>query len=92
MILYYLIALGVLSLITFILFGVDKAKSKGQGGRIPEITLLSFAALGGSLGALLGRVLFRHKTNGKNKFHFAAVTFGSLLIHAVAGLLLLLYV
>ena len=57
-----LIVLAAVNLFTFILYGVDKLKAKRGAWRIPEATLLLAAALGGSLGALLGMELFRHKT------------------------------
>ena len=57
--LYVLIALNLLS---FTLFGLDKGFAKRHTRRIPEKTLLWAAALGGSVGALLGMLLFRHKT------------------------------
>ena len=40
----------------------DKFKAKKNRWRIPERTLLLIAALGGSVGSLLGMYLFRHKT------------------------------
>ena len=40
----------------------DKYKAMKKVWRIPEATLLGLAAIGGSLGAWLGMVLFRHKT------------------------------
>lgn len=58
--------LAVLNLLTFAIFGVDKAaaadKVRGGRSRVPERALLTLAALGGSPGALLARPLFRHKT------------------------------
>ena len=57
-----LIVLAIVNLTAFILYGVDKAKAKRGAWRIPEATLLLVAALGGSVGALLGMELFRHKT------------------------------
>lgn len=56
---------GLLSLITFLLFGADKLKALAKKRRIPERTLLLLAWLGGSFGALPAMVLFHHKTNGK---------------------------
>ncbi|MDI9237327.1 DUF1294 domain-containing protein [Lysobacter sp. LF1] len=47
---------------TVLLFGYDKAIAGGRRRRIPERTLLGFALLGGSPGALLAMGLFRHKT------------------------------
>ena len=66
----YLAVCGAMSLLTFLLYGADKLKAMGKRRRIPELTLLTFAALGGALGALLGMLLFRHKTNFKRKPHF----------------------
>ena len=40
----------------------DKRKAKRGAWRIPEATLMCVALLGGSIGALLGMKLFRHKT------------------------------
>lgn len=55
--------LVVLNLATFVIFGVDKWKSKhATRRRIPERNLLLSAALGGSIGALLGMKVFHHKT------------------------------
>jgi uncharacterized membrane protein YsdA (DUF1294 family) len=41
---------------------MDKYKAKKNLWRIPEATLMGVAAIGGSLGAILGMRLFRHKT------------------------------
>lgn len=41
---------------------IDKQKAKKRRWRIPEATLLTVAALGGSLGSLAGMYLFHHKT------------------------------
>lgn len=54
--------LGVLSLLALIFYGVDKAKAKANAWRISEKTLLGAGFFGGSVGALLGMKLFRHKT------------------------------
>ncbi len=59
---YVIAALLLINLLAFTLYGVDKAKAKRGAWRIPEATLLLAAALGGSLGALLGMEFFRHKT------------------------------
>lgn len=52
----------IASVVAFALFGIDKAKAKRKQWRIPEKVLLTAAALGGGLGALLGMQIFRHKT------------------------------
>lgn len=48
--------------IAFVLMGLDKGRAKGQKWRIPEKVLFLSAALGGSIGAMLGMSFFRHKT------------------------------
>ena len=59
---YYLIGINLL---TFLIHGIDKWKAKKDKWRIPEATLLMLAALGGSIGALLGMSVFHHKTRHK---------------------------
>ena len=41
---------------------VDKQKARRGVWRIPEATLLGIAVFGGSIGAIAGMYLFRHKT------------------------------
>lgn len=60
--LYYLIAINP---ITFFAFGIDKRKAEKGAWRTKESTLLGLAAIGGSVGALLGMNAFRHKTKHK---------------------------
>lgn len=66
MLLKYLLAINVL---TFVVYGVDKWKARQGRWRVPEATLLGLAALGGSAGAWVAMLLFRHKTK-KNKFRY----------------------
>jgi uncharacterized membrane protein YsdA (DUF1294 family) len=40
----------------------DKHKARRGAWRIPEVTLMGVALIGGSLGAIAGMYLFRHKT------------------------------
>ena len=54
--------LAAVNLATLAVYGIDKAKAKRGAWRIPERTLFLLPLLGGSLGALLGMQLFRHKT------------------------------
>ena len=42
--------------------GADKWKARHDNWRVPEKTLFLSAILGGSVGALAGMYLFRHKT------------------------------
>lgn len=57
-----LIYLLITNALTFLLMLTDKRRARKNAWRIPESTLLGVAALGGSLGAVLGMRLFRHKT------------------------------
>lgn len=85
----YLITCGVMSLIAFVAFAIDKAAAADDRRRIPEITLLTLAALGGGVGAMVGKILLRHKSNAKRKLHFAIVLTTSALLQ-VAFLIFLL--
>ena len=58
----YGIYIGVLSLITFIVYGIDKIKAKYGVYRISEKTLLTLSMLGGAVGGYIAMNLFRHKT------------------------------
>ena len=57
-----LIYLAAVNLLLFALMGTDKARAKRHARRISEATLFFFAFVGGSLGGVLGMVVFRHKT------------------------------
>lgn len=73
------LALNCLSLI---LFGIDKALAKTGRRRVSEKALLIVTALAASPGALLGMVLFNHKTS-KPKFRYGVPAL--LLAHAAAA-------
>ena len=55
----YLIVINALG---FLFMLIDKQKAKKNLWRIPEAHLMWTAALGGSVGSLIGMYLFRHKT------------------------------
>ena len=57
-----LIYLAVINIAAFILYGIDKQKARNHQWRISEACLICVAVLGGSVGALLGMFVFRHKT------------------------------
>lgn len=56
------IIFGVLSVITFFMYGVDKFKAQRGKWRISEKTLLISSFIGGAVGGFLAMQLFRHKT------------------------------
>ena len=64
--LYYLIAINI---VTFIVYGIDKVKAMKGKWRISEATLLLLAIIGGSVGAWLGMKTWHHKTMHK-KFKY----------------------
>ncbi len=51
-----------ISLVTFLTYGYDKLIAGSGRTRVPERVLLALAFAGGTLGALAGMWLFRHKT------------------------------
>lgn len=63
---YYLLGINA---VTFIVYGIDKYKAKKAKWRIPEVTLLLLAVLGGSIGAWMGMKVWHHKTMYK-KFKY----------------------
>ena len=63
---YYLM---VINIVTFLVYGIDKIKAKQGSWRISEATLLIFAVIGGSIGAMLGMKVWHHKTMHK-KFKY----------------------
>ncbi len=77
---YYLLAVAALSVIAFLLYGIDKLKAKAKRWRIPEATLLGIGILGGAPGALLGMMAWRHKTL---HWYFWAVNFIGLAVIAL---------
>ena len=58
-IILYVVAVNVVS---FLMMGIDKRKAVKRAFRIPESTLFVLAIIGGSIGAIVGMHLFRHKT------------------------------
>ena len=75
-----IIYLIFISFITFFIFGIDKSKAKNNKERIKEKTLLFYTAFGGALGAFIGRIIFRHKTD---KIYFSMTIYFSLLLEIV---------
>ena len=84
LLMWYLI---VINIVTWIAFGLDKWKAKTGKWRIPERTLLLLALIGGSLGALAGMIMFRHKTRKAKFFISVPVMF---VLHCVIVAVLLI--
>ena len=70
-----------INITTFILFGVDKGLAKSlKSLRIPEIVLHIYTILGGVLGQIAGRIIFRHKISREKRRPFdIALVIGVLL-------------
>lgn len=60
----YLISIN---LISFLAMYIDKKRAEKNEWRIKEVTLLTLALIGGSIGGIAGMYTFRHKTQ-KPKF------------------------
>ena len=59
---FILLYLLLINAAGFLFMLADKWKAKKNRWRIPEATLMTVAALGGSIGSLLGMYTVRHKT------------------------------
>ncbi len=68
--------LGLLSLITFITYGIDKLKAKNGSWRISEKALLFLSIFGGAFGGYAGMCLFRHKTSREHWYFSLLNVFG----------------
>jgi len=74
--------LAIASVVTFVLYGFDKAQAKRGGGRVPEAVLHWLALAGGFPGGWAGRTVFRHKTK---KGFFVFILAVSTAIHLGLG-------
>jgi uncharacterized membrane protein YsdA (DUF1294 family) len=54
--------LAAVNMVTLGCYGLDKYSSIGRHARMPEALLHILAAVGGTPGAFVGQVVFRHKT------------------------------
>ena len=59
---YFAIYLLIVNAAGFLLMLIDKRKAIRHRWRIPEKTLFLTAAIGGSIGSIIGMYTFRHKT------------------------------
>ena len=72
------IYLIILNIITFLIMGIDKYLAIKKKYRISEFHLLKLTLFGGSVGSLLGMIIFRHKTK---KMKFLIIIPLSIIIH-----------
>ena len=59
---WYVSLLIALSIVTFLLYGLDKRRAQSGGERVPELVLHGSALAGGVVGGGVGRSVFHHKT------------------------------
>ena len=89
---FWALALSVvylaLSLVTFVLWGIDKRRAILGRWRIRERTLLGLMIAGGAFGGYAGMCLFHHKTR---ELVFLVTAYLTLALHTVAMAALLLY-
>ena len=61
--------LVAINAVSFVVYGLDKQRAKRSRWRISESALLALALAGGSIGAWMGMLVWRHKTKHK-KFRY----------------------
>jgi len=70
----------LLSAITFCFYGWDKRQARKNNWRTPESRLHLLSLLGGWPGAMMGRRIFRHKTQ---KLSFKLVIWLAAILHLI---------
>jgi uncharacterized membrane protein YsdA (DUF1294 family) len=75
-----LLWLAAVNVTAFAAFGLDKKLAQNGSRRISENTLLWLALVGGSIGAVGGQQLFRHKTR---KEPFRSLLYGIVVLQTV---------
>jgi uncharacterized membrane protein YsdA (DUF1294 family)/cold shock CspA family protein len=78
---------GALSLVTFGIYGYDKAQAQNNGPRVPEAVLHLLGLLGGTPGAFVAMRMFHHKTS---KQSFQTVFWLTVAVQLVVLVILLL--
>ena len=76
----------IASYITTILYAYDKQSASTNSPRLSEYYALVMTALGGSFGAIIGTVLFDHKSQMSRKWYYLIM----LIVSTVVQVLILL--
>ena len=79
--------LVLLSIITFIAYGVDKKKAINKKYRTKEKTLLGLSFFGGAFGGYPAMLIFRHKTKGEH-WYFTVINLLGLAVHITLMILI----
>lgn len=74
----YGLAWIIMSLITYVLYYLDKKRAIKKQWRTPETTLLMTSFLLGSVGGLFGLYQIRHKNK---HWYFVVINWGSFMLH-----------
>ena len=75
------IYLAAVNAVSFAAYGIDKRRAQKRLHRIPEAELLGLAFIGGSVGALAGMLIYRHKTK---HLKFTLLVPAFIIIHSAA--------
>jgi len=78
---WVLVVYLVTSILSFVVYAVDKRASTTGGWRISESSLLALGIIGGWPGAILGQQVFRHKTR---KIGFRSAFWGTIVLNVLA--------
>lgn len=82
---YWILFMGIWNIVVFLLYGIDKWKAKHNRWRISETCLLGTAFCFGGIGAVMGMIVFHHKTR-KWKFKIFVPVFVVLQIAVIYGI------
>lgn len=82
----YLWNLAIASFINVILYAYDKRLADTHFPRFCEYYMIVFTALGGAFGAIVGMVLFNHKSNMSKKWYFLIGLLGATLVQTIMAL------
>ena len=80
-----LIVVGIMSLITYMAYAMDKKKAEKGKWRTKEKTLLLMSVFFGAIGGIIAMYTKRHKNK---HWYFVFVNFVSLIIHLIIAYLL----
>ncbi|NHZ71762.1 MAG: DUF1294 domain-containing protein [Aquificales bacterium] len=87
---FYWVWLIAINITTFLLFGIDKGMAKTINSlRIPEVVLHIYTLLGGIIGHVLARLVFRHKISREKRRPFDIVLLVSIVLQLGLAYLLL---
>lgn len=83
---FLVIYIVLINVVTFFVYGFDKHRAQSRRRRISERTLLTLAAMGGSIGAWMAMRSFRHKTqHAKFKYGVPAILIAQIALLALAS-------